>query len=186
MYIGSIKTNAPEFYLANTSTPHAPEVDSNGYVWRWGNLFDCAIDIKYSFDNFCYIGSVDLGLSGTNEVSVIVDGVKVAVRDTSKPVHVNLCGKELIIRAKGNFTDLHFKGAEIFGFYPDDDEPFILPRPKKLEYSGERVKIGSLSASTVDGMYAADFLTDSLTERYEALPDGDGIELHFKIGRAHV
>lgn len=185
MYIGSIKTNAPEFYLANTSTPHAPETDSAGYVWRWGNLFDCAIDIKYSFDNFCYIGSVDLGLKGSDEITVIVDGVKVAVRDTSKPVHVNLCGNELIIRAKGNFTDLHFKGAEIFGFYPDDDEPFILPRPKKLEYSGERVKIGSLSASTVDGMYAVDFLTDSLAERFETLPSGDGLELHFNISNEY-
>ena len=182
MYIGALKIDsAPEFYLANTSVSHEPERDSNGYVWRWGNLFDCAVDIKYNLGKDCYIGSVDLGITGSSEVTVLVDGVKVAVRDTAKPVDVNLCGKEMIIRARGNFTDLYFKGAEIFGFYHDDDEPFILPKPKKLEYTNKRVKIGSLSASSVDGMYAVDFLTDSLGERYETLPATDGITLSFNI-----
>ena len=182
MYIGAINGNiTPEFYLANTAVAYPPEKDSSGYVWRWGNLFDCAIDIKYTLDKDYYIGSVDLGISGAGEVTVIVDGVKVAVRDSSKPVHVNLSGKEVIIRARGEYKDLHFKGASIFGFYPDDDEPFLLPKPKKLEYTGERVKIGALSAASVDGMYAVDFLTDSLNERYETLPEGDGIELSFTI-----
>ena len=102
MYIGAINGNVtPEFYLANTAVAYPPEKDSGGYVWRWGNLFDCAIDIKYTLDKDYYIGSVDLGISGAGEVTVIVDGVKVAVRDSSKPVHVNLSGKEVIIRARG-------------------------------------------------------------------------------------
>ena len=182
MYIGAINSDIqPKFYLANTDVPHEPERDSGGYVWRWGNLFDCAVDIKYTFEKECYIGSLDLGLKGAGEVNVYVDGVRVAVRNAEKPVHVNLSGTELIIRARGNFIDLHFKGAEIFGFYLDDDEPFILPKPKKLEYTDERVKIGALSAASVDGMYAVDFLTDSLTERLETLPAGDGVELSFVI-----
>ena len=181
MYIGSLKTNEPKFYLANTSVEHAPYKDSAGYVWKWGNLFDCAVDIKYDLERECYIGSLDLGLSGAGEVSVIVDGVKVAVHDAGKPVYVNLSGKEITIRARGSFKDLHFAGAKIFGFYLDDEEPFILPTPKKLEYSDKRVKIGALTASSIDGLYAVDFLTDSLTERYEALPCGDGIELSFNI-----
>ena len=182
MYIGKLKIDSePKFYLANTQRTHNPERDANGYVWKWGNLFDCAVDIKYDLGKECYIGSAELGISGAGEVCIIVDGVKAAVHDASKPVHVNLCGKELIIRARGKFSDLHFKGVEIFGFYPDDKEPLILPQPKKLEYTDKRVKIGSLSASSVDGMYALDFLTDSLTERYEKLPDGSGISLSFTI-----
>ena len=181
MYIGLLKTNEPKFYLANTSVEHAPDKDSAGYVWKWGNLFDCAVDIRYDLEGECYIGSLDLGLTGAGEVSVIVDGVKVAVRDAGKPVYVNLSGKEITIRARGSFKDLHFAGAKIFGFYLDDEEPFILPTPKKLEYSDKRVKIGALTASSIDGLYAVDFLTDSLTERYEALPSGDGVELSFNI-----
>ena len=182
MFIGAINTNIePKFYLANTSVVHDPERDAQGYVWRWGNLFDCAVDIKYTFEKESYVGSVELGISGAYEVSVYVDGVKVAVRDFKKPVHVNLSGKEMVIRARGDLVDLHFKGAKIFGFYLDDEEPFILPKPKKLDYSGERVKIGALCASSVDGMYAVDFLTDSLSERYETLPEGEGIELVFEL-----
>ena len=44
MYIGPIKDLIPKFYLANTAIQYDPETDDNGYVWRWGNLFDCAID----------------------------------------------------------------------------------------------------------------------------------------------
>ena len=182
MFIGAINGNIePKFYLANTNIPHEPEKDASGYYWKWGNLFDCAVDIKYTFDKECYVGSVELGLSGALEVTVIVDGVKVAVRDQAKPVHVNLSGKEMIIRARGALVDLRFKGADVFGFYLDDEEPLILPKPKKLQYSNERVKIGSLSASSVDGMFCVDFLTESLSERYETLPSGEGIPLSFKL-----
>ena len=184
MFIGALNENiTPEFYLANTDIAYPPEVDSKGYVWRWGNLFDCAVDIKYTLEKEAYVGQINLGLGGAAEVNVFVDGVRVAVRDASKPVHVNLSGKEVTLRARGNYVDLSFKGAEIFGFYPDDEEPFILPTPKKLAYSGERVKIGALSASSVDAMYAADFLTDSLEERYATLPKGDGIALAFEIAK---
>lgn len=182
MFIGALNSNiTPEFYLANTDISYPPEQDSQGYVWRWGNLFDCAVDIKYTLPKECYIGAVELGITGALQVTVFVDGVRVAVRDAAKLLHVNLSGKEVTIRARGDLVDLHFKGAQIFGFYPDDDEPFILPKPKKLSYSAERIRIGSLSAASVDGMYAVDFLSDSLKERYEELPEGDGIELSFVL-----
>lgn len=182
MFIGALNSNiTPEFYLANTDISYPPEQDSQGYVWRWGNLFDCAVDIKYTLPKECYIGAVELGITGALQVTVFVDGVRVAVRDAAKLLHVNLSGKEVTIRARGDLVDLHFKGAQIFGFYPDDDEPFILPKPKNLSYSAERIRIGSLSAASVDGMYAVDFLSDSLKERYEELPEGDGIELSFVL-----
>ena len=182
MFIGALNGNVtPEFYLANTAIPYPPEKDSQGYVWRWGNLFDCAVDIKYTLEKECYIGAIDLGVSGALQLTVFVDGVRVAVRDEKKLLYVNLSGKEVTIRARGNLVDLHFKGAEIFGFYPDDEEPLILPRPKNFRYDGERVKIGELSAASVDGMYALDFLLDSLKERYEALPEGDGVRLSFVL-----
>ena len=56
MYIGQLSIGEPKFYLANTSVVHDPERDSAGYVWRWGNLFDCAVDIKYTFERECYVG----------------------------------------------------------------------------------------------------------------------------------
>ena len=186
MHIGLIETNAkPEFYLANTNVAHMPETDSKGYVWKWGNLFDCAVDIRYTFERECYVGAVELNMSGAAEITVLVDGVKVAVCDPSKPIHINLPGKEMIIRARGQLVDLHFGGASIFGFYVDDDEPFILPTPKKLEYSAERVKIGSITATSADGMAAADFLLDSLKERYQQLPTGDGIALSFVLSPSY-
>ena len=48
MFIGILNEKiTPQFYLANTSISYPPEKDSGGYVYRWGNLFDCAVDIKY-------------------------------------------------------------------------------------------------------------------------------------------
>lgn len=182
MYIGKIGSDlSPRFYHANTDIPHVPTRNEKGYVWSWGNMFDCAVDIVYTLDKNHYIGAVDLKLSGAGEVSILVDGVKVEVKDSAKPVYVNLCGKEIIIRVKGSFKDICFSYAEFFGFYPGDDEPFILPKPKKLEYTDKRVKIGAFCASDTDGMFAVDYTTDSLSERYEAIPDGNGIELCFSI-----
>lgn len=182
MYIGSInKGITPAFYLANTDISYPPEPREDGYVWKWGNLFDCAVDIKYDLGRECYVGAIDLGLKGAMSVSVYVDGVRVAVRDAAKTVHVNLSGREVVIRARGDLVDLCFDGAEIYGFHPDDEEPFILPTPKKLAYGGERVKIGAFCAASLDGIYAADFLSDSLKERYEVLPEGEGAVLHFEL-----
>ena len=181
MHIGLIKSKEPKFYLANTEIPYNPERDSQGYVYRWGNLFDCLIDIKYELEKPCYVGCIDLGIKGAGEVNIFVDGVRAEVKDAGKPVHVNLYGQEITVRIRGDFKDVHFECAKIFGFSPDDKEPFILPQPKKLEYNDKRVRIGSLSASSVDALFVADFITDSLNERYESLPDGDGIELSFEI-----
>ena len=185
MHIGLIKSKEPKFYLANTETAYEPERDSQGYVYRWGNLFDCSVDIKYELENPCYVGCIDLGIKGAGEVFVFVDGVKAEVKNPEKPVLVNLYGQEITVRVRGNFKDVHFAEAKIFGFCPDDEEPFILPKPKKLEYSDKRVKIGTLSTSSSDGMFAADFLTDSLKERYEPLPEGDGIDLSFEISKEY-
>ncbi len=186
MYIGKIGSNLlPKFYHANTNAPHEPIRKENGYVWTWGNIFDCSVDIVYTLDKNYYIGAVEIKINGAGEISLLVDRTKVEVKDTAKPVHVNLCGKEIIIRVKGNFKDICFSGAEFFGFYPDDTEPFVLPKPKKLEYTNKRVKIGALCASDSDGMFAVDFITDSLNERYEAIPDGDGIELCFSISHSY-
>ena len=182
MHIGLIGTDiTPEFYHANTSIPFEPERDGNGYLWRAGDIFDGSVDIKYTFSGDHYIGMIELSVIRAQGISIYVDGVKVRVSDPSKPVWVNLAGRELIIRLRADILHLGFGGAKIHGFCLGDTEPLILPRPKKLEYSDKRVKIGALAASGADGMYAVDFLSDSLTERYEALPDGDGIALSFEI-----
>lgn len=182
MYIGTIGNNTqPRFYHAGTNVPFEPEVCDGAAVWRWTDIYDSAVDVKYSFEKEHYIGTVDIKVSGALDVAFFVDGVKVAVKNASAPVHVNLCGKEAVIRLRGNVADLTFSGAEIFGFLPDDNEPFILPVPKKIEYSDKLIPVGSIVGIGTDGEFAAEFLKDSLSERYEQLPDGEGIKLSFAI-----
>ena len=140
------------------------------------------MDAVYALDKEYYIGEVELkGISGDCEITILVDGVKVAVKDKAKPVYVNLTGSEVTVRIRGNVTDLRFGSISIFGFDPEDGDPCLLPSPKNIKIENKRVKMGSFSASSVDGMFAVDFLTDSLGERHESLPGGEGVELSFNV-----
>jgi len=182
MHIGHIGKNiTPKFYRANTDIPFEPEVKEGSFLWSFDKIYDTSVDIKYSFDNEYYIGAVDHKISGAKEISLLVDGVKVRVPDIEKPTHVNLSGKELIIRARGDVAALSFSGAEIYGFLPDENEPLLFPFPKAADYEDETYLIGEITGEGEDGLFAADFFKESLTERLEELPHGDGIKLSFAI-----
>ena len=182
MYIGNIsKGITPKFYHANTSIPFEPKKTDNGFTWGMLTIYDTAIDIKYSLDGSFYIGEILHGIDGAQEITVFVDDVRVAAKDMKSPIYVNLYGSEIVIRVRGNISDLHFSGAEIYGFCPEDNEPLLLPRPKTYKTDGKRVKIGKIIGEGNDESFAKTFLEESLAERLEALPDGDGITLKFKI-----
>ena len=182
MYIGNIsKGITPKFYHANTNIPFQPEITDKGFTWKMLVIYDRAVDIKYSLDCSFYIGEIVHGISGAQEINVFVDGVRVAVKDLKSPAHVNLYGSEVIIRARGNISDLNFSGAEIYGFCPEDNEPLLLPRPKTYKTDAKNVKIGKIIGGDKDESFAKSFLEESLVERLEAMPDGDGITLKFEI-----
>ena len=184
MYIGKLGSiPSPKFYYANTEIPFEPIINNNGkYTWPSGKIFDSMVDTVYSLDNEYFIGSVDLlGLAGESDVAILIDGVKVAVKDKSKSVAVNLVGSDIRVRLRGNLQDLSFGGITLFGFDPEDDEPFLLPRPKKASIGAEYVKIGVVSAEGEDAKLAMEFLLDSLDERYETLPAGKGVALSLGI-----
>ena len=182
MKIGNIESYATlKFYRANTEIPFEPNETNGSYVWASGDIFNSAVDIKYTFDKEYYVGEIIHGIGGASNITVFVDEVRVATKNTDSPIFVNLCGTEVIIRAQGNITDLTFKGAKIYGFCPSDSEPLLFPIPKTYEISGEYIEIGEIDGKGDDGIFAKDFLIDSLTERYAKLPDGNGARLTFEI-----
>lgn len=182
MHIGSIGNNvSPKFYHANTDIPFDPEVKGDSFLWSFDKIYDTSVDIKYSFDNEYYVGSVRLNITGAKEASLLLDGARVAVHDITAPVYVNLCGKEMTIRVRGDLVALSFKGAEIYGFLPNDNDPFLLPIPKTVKYGDQALLIGNITADSPDGLFAVEFLKDSLRERSEELPCGNGIDLKFSI-----
>ena len=182
MKIGSIEKNATlKFCHAGTDIPFEPEIKDGSYVWNSGKIFTAAVDIRYSFDKEYYVGEIIHGITSTSEISVFVDGVKVGVRDMKAPVTVNLCGSEVIIRARGNMSDLTFRGAKIHGFDYNCDTPLLFPFPKTYEICGEDVAIGTVEGEGEDGAFAKEFFLSGLTERYAKLPMGEGICLSFGI-----
>ena len=182
MYIGIISDKlTPEFYHANTNIPFDPRKVDSGYVFESGSVLISDIDIKYTFDKSYYIGEIAHGIRGAQKITVLVDGVKVVVKDANTPVYVNLYGSEVTIRVRTNMTDLCFAGAKIYGFLPDDNEPFLFPRPKAYTIGDKTVKIGNIIGEGDDAAFVSKFLLESLEERLEKTPDGTGIPLRFEL-----
>lgn len=182
MYIGTIKEFAKvEFYRAGTTVPFEPERIDGSLVWKWDRVFDSEIDIKYTFDRFSYIGDIELGISGAAEISVFVDGSRVACKKDEPVARVNLNGTELIVRVRGNLEDIVLKAQDVFGFFPDDDEPLLFPRPKDAKISDKLVNVGNIIGTDDDSKFAASFLIDSLRERFGFEPKENGIDIRFEI-----
>ncbi len=177
MYIGRIFDRlTPEVLRADTDIPVPVEAYGDGFKIKWSDVFDGQIDLKYSLGRYAYIGAVELNARGHADAAVYVDGVKIAVGD-GKTVQVNMGGEELVIRLRGQLCDIYIDTPEIFGFFPDDDEPLTLPRVKKLSLGEARVCVGEIFGAGEDGAFAADFLSQSLAERYGFKPSGEGATL---------
>ncbi len=195
MYVGSLNEGARlSFYRAGTTIPLEPEIIGGRMVWRWSTVMASEIDIKYTFDKYCYIGAVLPGIGSNDDgegsyprrrsisaLTLYVDGVKIAANVDDDIITVNQSGYELTIRARASLSDVIFDGAEIYGFYPDDDEPLLLPRPHRVSTQASYVDIGEITAEGDDAAFAAEFLRDSLTERYAYAPSDDGVAISFEI-----
>ena len=180
MDIGSVAEKiTPKFYHANTNIPFEPERCEDGCVFKMSRIYDTAVDVVYELDGDCYIGEITYSIKGAKEVSILVDGVKVSSGGAS--VCVNLTGTKIVIRARGNICDLTFCAAEIYGFRLDDGKPLLLPFPKTYAVTEKRVKIADVAGVGADGLYAKDFLLDSLALRLEKIEVCSGATLTLAV-----
>lgn len=187
MYIGNINNKATvSCHHANTKAAFEPEIINGRRVWSAKRLFDSKVDLTYTFDSEYYIGTVELcDLENAGEICLIADGAKIRVSQPAKPILVNLPARELTVRIEGNVDNLSLGEVNIFGFLVDDDEPFLLPRPKKLIAGDNLVRIGSVEGEGEDAAFTKSFLIDSLSERLADLPSGEGIALSFEIDHTY-
>ena len=79
MHIGKIFefTNI-EIFHADTDIKAAYETVDAGYLIKWSDIFDGQVDVKISGGRYGYIGAIELNASGYSELSLFVDGTKIA------------------------------------------------------------------------------------------------------------
>ena len=166
MHIGKIFefTNI-EIFHADTDIKAAYETVDGGYLIKWSDIFDGQVDVKISGGRYGYIGAIELNASGYSELSLFVDGTKIAYHGESV-IPVNMGGEEIVIRLRGNLSDLYIGTPIVFGFMPDDEEPLSIPTVKSVQLSDGRISVGGIFGAGEDGAFAADFLSDSLYERF--------------------
>lgn len=183
MYIGKLNIiDEPKFFHANTRLPYSASKTDSGYLLPASTLYDTEVDAVYTLDKEYYIGQIVLkNIERAANVGVMVDGVKVEVKDVSKPVFVSLAGSEITVRLTGDVLNLGFGGIEVYGFCPDDDEPLLLPTPKSFRMKKGRVLIGNILAEGEDSVFVKNFILTSLDERYKRLPNGSGISLTIEL-----
>lgn len=174
MHIGRIFEELhPRFFRSNSNIEITPNVYDGGYKIEWSDVFDGQIDVKYSFNRYAYVGAVAVNIKGHSEICLFVDGVKIASCGT-EVIPVNMGGEELVIQLRGDLCDIYIDTPEIFGFFPDDDAPLFIPSAKSISLGNGKIKIGSIFGAGEDGAFAANFLLDSLSERYGFVPTEGG------------
>ncbi len=174
MYVGRIFEGlTPEFFRSSTDIKITPEVCESGYKIGWADIFDGQIDVKFNLERYAYIGAVEVNVKGCGELSLFVDGVKIACNGVGV-IPVNMGAEELVIRVRGVLSDLFIEAPAIFGFFPDGDEPLVIPSVKSLTLGDGKIKIGQVFGAGEDGAFAASFLSDSLSERYGFTSAKDG------------
>lgn len=187
MFIGKINIDShPKFYHAGTSIPYEAREQDGAYILPAASLYDSSVDVVYTLKKETYIGEILLiGLERAGEVELLIGGVKAPVRDISKPIKVGLVGQSITVRLHGDVLDISFGGIEVYGFDPDDKEPFLLPVPKSLKMTGGSVKISEIDGVGEDAAFAKEFLIDSLRERQELIPTEGGKRLCFELTREY-
>lgn len=181
MYIGEIgKGITPRFYRGGTDVELHPKVEGGVYTIGWSEIFDTEVDVRYALDGFCYIGGVEVDLSGAAALGIFLDGSRIACHGVSGFFPVDQSGQELTLKIRGDLCDVRLSGVEILGFYPEDEEPLLFPVPKKMRVGGGGFPLGDIVGEGVDGIYAADFLRKSLAERF-GFEEGEGGTVRFEI-----
>lgn len=184
MYIGRLNEKASVKYsYSNTNIPFSPETIDEKLVWTWDRVFDSAIDIKYTFENDLYIGAVEAEISGAKKLTILVDGSVITTSSNDELFAVNTTGRELIVRVKADLLDIVISKIEIYGCY-DNENPFIYPCPKAIRPGKGSVKIGKIVGEGEDAEFAAEFLRESLDERFLALSK-NCTEVKFELCREY-
>ncbi len=195
MYIGYAK-NPKYTYTRVGGKPLSKEpiCNEDGSVeWKWGSFHEDSLEIRCELEQESYVGAVTIPTTDRSKcarVRVFVDGKVVGsyCAETGKAlsgkitVNVGVVAKDFVIR-------VDMKGGFVFGFYPimisvcyDDEKPLLWPVPKKAEYANGTVKIARIVAGEdKDSVYAADFLTDLLAERFGDIFDESGVEVSLVI-----
>lgn len=174
MLIGQLFENlTPEFFRANTDIKITPVKSEGGYTVKWSEIFDGYIDVKYTLPRYAYIGAVEVNVTGQAELQIFINGTKIACRDTGV-IPVNMGGEDVVIRLRGMLSDIKLDTPMLFGFLPDDEKPLTIPCVKQLALGEGQIKIGDVFGAGEDGAFAAAFLIDGLTERYDFKPEEDG------------
>ncbi len=166
MHIGKIfECPKIELYRANTDIKATYETVDGGYKIKWSDIFDGQIDVRISGGRYAYIGAIEINVRGYSEVSVFVDGTRIAYHGEGI-IPVNMGGEEIVIRIRGQLCDIYIDTPVVFGFMPEDEEPLSIPTVKSVKLGDGRIPVGNIFGAGEDGAFAADFLSDSLYERY--------------------
>ena len=181
MYIGKFSSNKePAFYRAGTNISIKPEITDDGYVIPYSLIFDSSVDVVFELDSTAYVGAMVADIRGHLELAVFDGETKIAVSDPAM-IPIGRTTDKITLRVRGNVADIIIGDVDIYGMLCDDTDAFILPRPKRLEISASRVKIARVSGDGNDAVYAADFLIESLAERYGFVKGDEGASVRFAL-----
>ena len=175
------------FSHTNSDLPFPPSSESDeGYTWRWDEIFDTGVDISIELEELSYVGAVcfSLKLPSASRITVLVDGAPSGYRAASEgsliggsvSIPIGAYGRSVILRIFTDLEDLTVGSVEILGSC-GEDEPFLWPTPRSLSVNkGEPVKIADIVSATddPDEIFAAEFLRESLAERFDFSFDKDG------------
>lgn len=181
MYIGKLSQKSqPAFYRAGTDISIEPTVTDSGYVIPFSAIFDSSVDIVYELNSTAYVGAISADVKGHSELTVFDKETKISA-PRADLIPIGRTTDSITLRVRGNVADVTIGSIDIYGMLCDEDDAIILPRPKKIEIEKKRVKIANAVGEGDDAVYAADFLTDSLAERYGFTKGDDGATVRFAL-----
>lgn len=181
MFIGMLNEKInPKFYRAGTNISIIPETSDGAYIFSFESVYDTSVDVVFDLGDLSYVGAVTADVSGERELTVIAGDANILSKNTDI-IPVGCYTDKLTLRLRGNLNPITVGRIDIYGMVVEGEETLILPRPKKLEIGDGRVKIASVTGDGSDASYAANFLTDSLKERYGFENGEDGATVRFVL-----
>lgn len=192
MYIGKLEDIEKISYThEGTDVPFLPEETENGPLFRWGNVYDSAIDMHVRLSKTAYIGAVCLTLPENSVcgVDVLADGKTVGTysAETGRltggavTVPVGVGTDRLTVRLYTSLADVLISDLEILGAR-EDDEPFVWPCPKGMQASCAYAPLGRVQAASEDEdeVFAAAFLRERIGESFSLAETEGGVNILFQ------
>lgn len=176
MIIDSLLHNSKLIFTHSSSdVSFPPRSNDDGILkWAWNDIYDSSLDITAELGAPAFIGAVQAKIEGAARVSIFVDGV--AVKYTGELTDVDLVGKRITVRIKGDLQELRVSELDVLGCR-EDDTPLLWPTPRFIEYGEGRVKISpcpEANTDTDEGFVTA-FLYDTLFEKFGDVSSVGGV-----------